>query len=341
MNESVKYNRISELDYMRGFALLGIILTNIISIFVLTAPTNYDQASYLKFIDFFVESKFFTIFTFLFGVGFYIFIRNAKAKQLNSNIVFIRRLVILACFGILHQMLQPGEALLLYSIIGLILLPCFYFKRYINLIIGLILLAICLYIGNKTILPIPYFILGLAAGQFNIFENIKTKALIVIVSVSGVISALSWILLNKSYVFPTYKFLEDSSNNELIDKYVQNKDLYDQLIVVTSPFIALFYVSLLLLIIKVRSFAKILSPLRLYGRMALTNYVGQTLLIWLVILCVDSDQVDYMDTLWICIAIYILQLLFTSIWLKYFKYGPLEYIWRMGTYWKWFSLIKK
>lgn len=323
MNESVKYNRISELDYMRGFALLGIILTNIISIFVLPAPSNYDQASYLKFIDFFVESKFFTIFTFLFGVGFYIFIRNAKAKQLNSNIVFIRRLVILACFGILHQMLQPGEALLLYSIIGLILL------------------AICLYIGNKTILPIPYFILGLASGQFNIFENIKTKVLIVIVSASGVMSALSWILLNKSYVFPTYKFLEDSSNNELINKYIQNKDLYDQLIVVTSPFIALFYVSLLLLIIKVRSFAKILSPLRLYGRMALTNYVGQTLLIWLVILCVDSDQVDYMDTLWICIAIYILQLLFTSIWLKYFKYGPLEYIWRMGTYWKWFSLIKK
>ncbi|WP_398573967.1 DUF418 domain-containing protein [Staphylococcus equorum] len=323
MNESVKYNRISELDYMRGFALLGIILTNIISIFVLPAPSNYDQASYLKFIDFFVESKFFTVFTFLFGVGFYIFIRNAKAKQLNSNIVFIRRLVILACFGILHQMLQPGEALLLYSIIGLILL------------------AICLYIGSKTILPIPYFILGLAAGQFNIFENIKTKVLIVIVSASGVMSALSWILLNKSYVFPTYKFLEDSSNNELINKYIQNKDLYDQLIVVTSPFIALFYVSLLLLIIKVRSFAKILSPLRLYGRMALTNYVGQTLLIWLVILCVDSDQVDYMDTLCICIAIYILQLLFTSIWLKYFKYGPLEYIWRMGTYWKWFSLIKK
>lgn len=154
-------------------------------------------------------------------------------------------------------------------------------------------------------------------------------------------SGLSWILLNKSYVFPTYKFLEDNSNNELINKYIQNKDLYDQLIVVTSPFIALFYVSLLLLIIKVRSFAKILSPLRLYGRMALTNYVGQTLLIWLVILCVDSGQVDYMDTIWICIAIYILQLLFTSIWLKYFKYGPLEYIWRMGTYWKWFSLIKK
>ena len=122
MNDSVKYNRISELDYMRGFALLGIILTNIISIFALPVPSNYDQASYLKFIDFFVESKFFTIFSFLFGVGFYIFIRNAQAKQLNSNIVFIRRLVILACFGLLHQLLQPGEALLLYSIIGLILI---------------------------------------------------------------------------------------------------------------------------------------------------------------------------------------------------------------------------
>lgn len=112
-NMNDKSKRISELDYMRGFALLGIILTNIITLYKFPTPNNLDQVKYLQFIDFFVEDKFFTIFSFLFGVGFYIFIRNLKQKDLNSNFVFLRRLAILAVFGLLHQLLQPGEALLL------------------------------------------------------------------------------------------------------------------------------------------------------------------------------------------------------------------------------------
>ncbi|MBF7025239.1 DUF418 domain-containing protein [Staphylococcus kloosii] len=334
---SDKSKRISELDYMRGFALLGIILTNIITLYKFPTPSNFDQVKYLQFIDFFVEDKFFTIFSFLFGVGFYIFIRNLKQKDLNSNFVFLRRLAILAVFGLLHQLLQPGEALLLYAIFGLILIPCFYLNKYINLVLGLIILCICLYLGNKTILPIPYFLLGLAAGQFCLFENIKTKLLIILTTVSGLISIACWIILSKAYVFPSYKLAGYTLKDHDLTTYTQQLDFYNHLIVITSPFIALFYVSALLLVVKTKLFGNALAPLSFYGRMALTNYIGQTLLIWAVMLMFNKHQVNITDTLFICVIIYILQLIASTIWLKFFKYGPLEYIWRVGTYMKLFN----
>lgn len=333
--------RIVDLDYMRGFALLGIMLTNIMTIFNLPIPINYGQAHYLKFLDFFIESKFFTIFSFLFGMGFYIFIRNSKAKELNSTIIFIRRLIILACFGILHQLLQPGEALLLYSIMGLLLIPSYYLYKYINLSMGLILLGLCLYIGNKTLLPIPYFILGLTAGQFNIFDNVKNKALVLLMSISGLLSLVSWMILSHFYVFPSYKFIDGALSKEEVNNFIQDKAIYEHLIIITSPFIALFYVSFLLLSVRTQILHRILYPLQLYGRMALTNYIGQTLLIYLAILLLGNERIDYIDTLWICIMVYIFQLIFSAWWLKCFEYGPLEYVWRLGTYWKLFSIVKK
>lgn len=328
-----KSNRILELDYIRGFALLGIILTNIFSIFRLPLPKSYEDISYLQVINLFVENKFFAIFSFLFGVGFYIFIRNAKEKGLNANVLFLRRLFILAIFGILHQLLQPGEALLIYAVLGLLLIPCFYLNKYINLVMGLILLVIFLYIGSKTILPIPYFVLGLAAGQFNVFENIKTKVLVVMSVVSTIGFGISMYILSKAYVLPHYDLYGKEMTDHQLNEYVANQDAYTQLLIYTSPVIALFYVSVLLLVVRIRFFSNLLMPLRLYGRMALTNYVGQTLLIWLVILIIGRGSIGYLDTLWICIGIYIAQLLFTYVWLKCFKFGPFEYIWRMGTYW--------
>jgi uncharacterized protein len=33
-------------------------------------------------------------------------------------------------------------------------------------------------------------------------------------------------------------------------------------------------------------------------------------------------------------AVWIFQLIFSSIWLKYFRFGPFEWVWRSLTYWK-------
>ncbi|WP_229294151.1 DUF418 domain-containing protein [Staphylococcus lloydii] len=186
-------------------------------------------------------------------------------------------------------------------------------------------------------MPIPYFLLGLTAGQFCLFENIKTKLLIILASASGLISIACWIILSKTYVYPSYKLAGYTLKDQDLTNYTQQLDFYNHLIVITSPFIALFYVSVLLLIVKTRLFGNVLAPLSFYGRMALTNYIGQTLLIWVSLLIFSKHHINITDTLFICIIIYVLQLIASTIWLKFFKYGPLEYIWRLGTYMKRFN----
>ena len=96
MGNNITNKRIDELDYIRGFALLGIILVNILALLNIKTPDpNTVDASYQRFLYLFVEGRFFSIFSFLFGVGFYIFISRAIAKGKNGYVLFFRRVVAL------------------------------------------------------------------------------------------------------------------------------------------------------------------------------------------------------------------------------------------------------
>jgi uncharacterized membrane protein YeiB len=119
MKTEINNNRIDILDYLRGFALIGILLVNAPFLLKMDSPSpNSIDASYQRFLYLFVEGRFFTIFTFLFGIGFYIFITRAKAKNYNAYLLFIRRLVVLLAIGCIHIMFNPDEALAAYAVLG-------------------------------------------------------------------------------------------------------------------------------------------------------------------------------------------------------------------------------
>ncbi|MDW4285742.1 DUF418 domain-containing protein [Staphylococcus saprophyticus] len=103
---------------------------------------------------------------------------------------------------------------------------------------------------------------------------------------------------------------------------------------------SIFYASCLILLLNISWARKVLSPLKYYGSMALTNYIGQTLLIYLAISIFSGKHWTHVDTLWICVCVYVFQLLISTYWLKYFKLGPLEYIWKIATYMKKIKIIK-
>jgi len=79
-----------------------------------------------------------------------------------------------------------------------------------------------------------------------------------------------------------------------------------------------------------KSFARV-------GQMALTNYLAQSLVLtflsygWGLGLAL---RLNGFHVVAICLALYPLQVLMSSLWLSKFKYGPLEWIWRCITYWK-------
>ncbi|HVI45787.1 MAG TPA: DUF418 domain-containing protein [Chitinophaga sp.] len=122
--------RINEIDIIRGLALLGILTVNIglFSFPVLYAnPQHYWSAGIDRICDklvyFLGEGKFISIFSFLFGLGFTIFMQRALAKTDNPKLLFARRLVILLLIGMIHaNLIWYGDVLCIYSLLGFLLM---------------------------------------------------------------------------------------------------------------------------------------------------------------------------------------------------------------------------
>lgn len=332
--------RIEELDYIRGFALLGIILVNILALLQIGIPEPHTiDASYQRFLFLFVEGRFYSIFSFLFGVGFYIFLTRARSKKQNGYVLFIRRIVILFVFGMVHMFFQPGEALAVYAVCGLLVLPFFKVNKHVNLAIGMMLLVVFAVMGEKLLLTFPLILLGLVCGQYRIFENLGEKRRFFIFTASALICS-GFALYTQYQLVPYEPFfsmivIDEEGPIDAVSKFLRAG-------IMVGPVLSAFYVGLLLLLLQSKVIKLVLSPLKHYGRMALTNYVGQTALILLAGRVFNlSANLSYMGTLYICIVICAIQMVFSMIWLRYFKMGPLEWIWRVITYWTIIPLVKE
>lgn len=123
-------NRIDSLDMLRGFALLGILIANMLSFhspyFYIDAQTYFgtpgDQESY-KLINIFVEASFYPIFAMLFGYGLNMQYEKAIINGANYASMMAKRLAILLAFGIVHAIfVWSGDVLFTYAIMGFIMI---------------------------------------------------------------------------------------------------------------------------------------------------------------------------------------------------------------------------
>ena len=133
MAKEINYTkeRITNLDFIRGFALLGILVMNVIAFGLpLTATTNpstYGIDNILDWIVLVVSSVFFEykmmgLFSMLFGVGIMIFLENAKKKTSKPKTLAIWRNFLLLCFGLLHYSIWIGDVLAPYAICAFLLI---------------------------------------------------------------------------------------------------------------------------------------------------------------------------------------------------------------------------
>jgi uncharacterized protein len=123
--------RILFIDVLRGMALFGILAANMRAFF---APLDaygeigvlfHSRADVLAqvFINAFIQGKFISIFSFLFGMGFAIQMSRAEARGVRFLGFYPRRLLALALFGLIHGLLiWAGDILLTYALSGAILL---------------------------------------------------------------------------------------------------------------------------------------------------------------------------------------------------------------------------
>lgn len=107
--------------------------------------------------------------------------------------------------------------------------------------------------------------------------------------------------------------------------------------IVGALFIACAWIGLVMLVCKNQWFPFARKAIAAVGRMALTNYIGQSLICTYLFYGHGLGwfgQVGRVQLLGIVAVIWIFQIIFSLVWLRFFRFGPLEWAWRSATYMK-------
>jgi uncharacterized protein len=139
--------RIEIIDVLRGFTLLGIILVHFAEQYYAGPPpqkfadfnnTFLGDQIVNGFIGIFISGKFFMIFSFLFGLSFFLQM-NRGASGVSFFARFFWRLVILFAIGLIHHLHYRGDILTIYAMLGVGLLIFYKLPDKLLLILALLL----------------------------------------------------------------------------------------------------------------------------------------------------------------------------------------------------------
>lgn len=165
------------------------------------------------------------------------------------------------------------------------------------------------------------FVLGYYLGSINFFEDgVKSKTLLLL----GLAIGFSATFLAMTMGGNPYQFPPTLSNT-----------LYKSLLVVGQIGICSFYVVSIARLLQTPSGRKVLGYLRPVGRMALTNYISQSLVCVFIFYNFGLNLIGALGLVYavgIAVSVLSFQVILSNLWLKYFEYGPLEWVWRSLTY---------
>ena len=312
-------DRIRVLDVLRGFALCGILVVNIpqITMMVGSTATPGWVGTIEQWQQLLVQQRFFPIFSFLFGLGFGIFLRRAAARTDRPRLVLLRRLVALGVLGVLHQTLHPGEALLPYAIVGIVvLLPASWLPRIVVLLGGVAATALAVFVVHGGLLLVPgMFLLGAAAARYDLQRWLENPGRGTAVAICAVAWAGSVPLL-------------------LMQAGSIESSGFDHLSAAAGLLVAIAYVTGIVLLLRTPAGPALSWVLEPLGRTALTNYLGATVVVVVMAPLLGLTGSDRFGTaLALAAAILAVQVMVSRWWLVRYVYGPVEWLWRRVTWW--------
>ncbi|WP_373521449.1 DUF418 domain-containing protein [Aquiflexum sp.] len=100
-------------------------------------------------------------------------------------------------------------------------------------------------------------------------------------------------------------------------------------------FVAMAHVGLIMLFCKSPLFAWLKTSLAAVGKMALTNYMMHSVICMFIFTGVGFGlfgQLERFELLYVVFSIWIVQLIVSPIWLRYYHFGPMEWVWRSLSY---------
>ncbi|WP_319502588.1 DUF418 domain-containing protein [uncultured Draconibacterium sp.] len=392
--------RIDYMDLLRGIAIFGILIANL-RWFSLYSPQvsgmfTYEEIDHVIYLlqGVFIESKFYTIFSLLFGWGIALQINRSQKDDASTAGFLRRRLCFMMLLGGMHMFfIWEGDIVFLYGLVGFVLVALRKYSNSTLLITGILMLLspVLLYflkmnwpwvnypsdylysLGEKmyqhfgwidqdtsrtgvlsesksivtsikiTLADAPYrfaylfavsripkvlgaMLIGFYMGRTNLYSKImKHKNVVLKATIAGLIVFV-----------PLNYWLEGILKNEQAYYQHQIEGLYYTIADSLTVFpLALVYMTALALLFEKKWIQIILNPVLAVGKTAFSNYVFQSLIGIIIFYGVGFGLAGQFGPLaWTIAAVIIFsfQIILSNLWLKYFRFGPLEWIWRSLTY---------
>ena len=362
-------SRITSLDLVRGVAVLGILLMNAVSFKFATVPylnlsaggseTWLDWAVGL-FGEIFVDQKFMGLFSLLFGAGVVLFLGRVEARGGRAALLSLWRNGLLLAIGILHSLLWSGDVLTTYALSSVVLIVLRKLPAQALVIIGTGLFLVPVAVDSvmqSVVNAADSSLVGIwvQPGAESVGEELTQELLGWVVTLNYFMRGLALILMGAGLYrlgfvsgemsAGTYRkvaiiglgvglplaaagviitVMNDFSRDVAFISQIPNH-------LGTIP-ASLGYMSLLILWNR-RSDGWLKRRLRAAGRMALTNYLTQTILGVLVLTAWLGDaEVNRSGIVLFVVTVWALQLWWSQAWLSRFRFGPAEWLWRVATY---------
>lgn len=167
-----------------------------------------------------------------------------------------------------------------------------------------------------TILPL--FMIGAGAAKLRVFENVHDNRR-KIGTAAAVLAILGLLIKAVPYLY----------GKTLMTDYGQD--------VFGGALLAMAYALIIALLSEYRKFDRILYPMEAAGRLSISNYLFQSSVSTMIFYSYGLGYYGHLSIFsgtMLALGIYLFQLAFSSWWVKRFYYGPVEWLWRNGTYLK-------
>ncbi len=390
--------RIDNLDVLRGVAVFGIALMNVeyftsplldMSEGIASGERGFDWLAD-AFVYVFVQGKFWTLFSLLFGMGFAVMLGRAQAAGRSFAPLYLRRTFGLLLFGLVHALLiWSGDILVSYALTAVVLLLFFrdtptqrLWKWGVGIwsaMIGLMLLGAAAMLARGDAAQGPDAgegaaivaalrdaeIAAYSAGSYaeatamrlRYFGHALTMNLALVPLVLGMFLVGAWLVRSGVMARPgehrrlfvrlgwiggigglALTALSVAINANPATDGTPSADgmLAMALHMAGSPLMSLAYLAIVVLALqRGASWLRTLAPT---GRMALTNYLAQSVIGTLVFYAYGLGLWGEVSRAWQVlgvVVVFALQMVVSRWWLARFRLGPLEWLWRAFTYWQW------
>ena len=328
-----------------------------------------------------VRSSFYPIFSFLFGAGFALHYFKSRSNQTGSNHTrsnhnkyFLRRYGFLLVIGLVHGcLIWMGDILTVYSFAAFILLYLARFRLKIKLLLIAVLTVLSFVMMNYGVqallqvfaletslsellevyangsfwevtllrsyefyyfglvslvyvLPqlVALFLLGMVAVEVGFFRHrISFKPLFIVFAIVAL------------FKLPRLYFAS-LGENPAIWRYIS--------VIFAGPALGGVYVLATMEGLREARASQLSNLFADAGRMALTNYLSQSIILTTIFYGYGLGQYakwGSLNIVLLALGLYIIQMLFSKLWLQHFKYGPFEWLWRCFSYGRWFAIKKQ